>query len=266
MKKYYTLSFLLCLSFGLFAQDDISNSDGTIPGMITDRPDATESPKTVPFKMFQIETGGLYSSNKDQGVKTDLLNFNNTLLRYGLLERFELRLAFAISETREKLQNEDYTITGSGFSPLVLGAKVEIVEEKGLLPDIGLMIHMSLPFLASTDYKTETTGVSFRFAFAHTINEKSGISYNLGARWADDNPEVAYIYTLSYGYSITQKLSAYAEVYGNFPVDDSANHSCDAGITYLIKNNFQLDATVGTGFTGNHDLLLGAGLSYRFPN
>ena len=107
MKKHLTLLLLLCLSFELFAQDDNSNSEGTIPGMITDRPDATESPKTVPFKMFQIETGGLYSSNKDQGIKTELLNFNNTLLRYGLLEKFELRLAFAISETRKKTQNEN---------------------------------------------------------------------------------------------------------------------------------------------------------------
>jgi len=265
MKRNSIIIICLFLSIGLFSQENNSILDESIPGMITDRPDATESPKTVPFKMFQIETGGLYSSNKDQGVKTELLNFNNTLLRYGLLDRFELRLAWAISETREKYENESSRVVGSGFAPLVLGAKVEIAEEKGLLPDIGLMVHMSLPFLASTDYKPETTGVSFRFAFAHTINEKSGISYNLGARWADDNPEAAYIYTLSYGYSITEKLSAYGEVYGNFPVNDKANHSCDAGLTYLIKNNLQVDATIGTGFTGNQDILLGAGVSYRIP-
>ncbi len=265
MKKYFTLSLLLCLSFGLLAQEDNSSLDGGIQDMITDRPDATESPNTVPFKMFQIETGGLYISNTDQDVKTELFNYNNTLLRYGLLKGFELRLAWAISETREKYENEVYKITGSGFAPLVLGAKVEIAEEKGLLPDIGMMVHVSLPFLASTDYKPETTGVSFRFAFAHTINEKSGISYNLGARWVDDNSEVTYIYTISYGYSITEKISAYGEVYGNFPVNDRANHSCDAGLTYLIKNNLQVDATIGTGFTGNQDLLLGAGVSYRIP-
>ena len=265
MKINSILIVFLFLSIGLFAQENNSILDESIPGMITDRPDATESPKTVPFKMFQIETGGLYSSNKDQGVKTVLLNFNNTLLRYGLSDRFELRLAWSISETRETFENESSRVVGSGFAPLVLGAKVEITEEKRLLPDIGLMIHMSLPFLASTDYKPETTGVSFRFAFAHTLNEKSGISYNLGARWADDYPEVTYIYTLSYGYSITDKLSAYGEVYGDFSVNDKANHSCDAGLTYLIKNNLQIDATIGAGFTGNQDLLLGAGLSYRIP-
>jgi hypothetical protein len=71
---------------------------------------------------------------------------------------------------------------------------------------------------------------------------------------------------LSYGYSITDKLGAYAELYGNIPEDSRSNHSCDAGLTYLIKNNLQVDTTIGTGFTGNQDLLLSAGVSYRMPN
>jgi hypothetical protein len=266
MKINSMLIIFLFLSIELFAQENNSILDESIPEMITDRPDATESPKTVPFKMFQIETGGLYSSNKDQGVKTELLNFNNTLLRYGLLDRFELRLAWAISEIRETFENESSRVVGSGFAPLVLGAKVEITEEKGLLPDIGLMFHMSLPFLASEDYKPETTSVSFRFAFTHTLNEKSSISYNLGARWGDDSPEAAYIYTLSYGYSITDKLGAYAELYGNIPEDSRSNHFWDAGLTFLIKHNLQLDATVGSGLSENQDLLLSAGVSYRMPN
>jgi len=256
LNKQIALITSLFLSFGLFAQQE----------MITDRPDATESPNTVPLKSIQIETGGLFVSNKNQGIKTELWNYNNTLIRFGILKNLELRLAFAVSETREGLNNEDLKVVASGFSPLVLGAKVAITEEKGLLPDIGLMIHMSFPFLASEDYKPETTGVSFRFAFAHTLSEKSSLSYNLGARWGDDSPEAAYIYTISYGYSITEKIGAYAEIYGNFPEDSSSNHSWDAGLTYLIKHNLQLDATIGSGLSGNQDLLLGAGVSYRFPN
>ena len=196
MKKQIALITCLCLSYGLFAQDDNSANNTASEEMITDRPDATESPNTVPLKSVQIETGGLFVSNKDQGIKTELWNYNNTLIRYGILENFELRLAFAISETRKGLNNEDLKVVASGFSPLVLGAKVAIIEEKGLLPDIGLMVHMSFPFLASEDYKPETTGVSFRFAFGHTLSEKSSLSYNLGARWGDDSPEAAYIYSL----------------------------------------------------------------------
>lgn len=266
MKKHILFVASLFMSFGLFAQNDTTTTDSVSVEMITDRPDATESPNTVPLKSVQIETGGLFVSNKNNGIKTELWNFNNTLIRYGILKNLELRLAFAVSETREGINNENLKVVANGFSPLVLGAKVAITEEKGLLPDIGLMIHMSFPFLASEDYKPETTGVSFRFAFAHTLSEKSSLSYNLGARWLDDSPEAAYIYTISYGYSITEKIGAYAEIYGNFPESSSSNHYWDAGLTYLIKYNLQLDATVGSGLSGNQDLLLGAGVSYRFPN
>lgn len=266
MKKQIAVITCLCVSFGVFSQEDNSNNNQAPKEMITDRPDATESPNTVPLKSIQIETGGLFVSNKDGGIKTELWNYNNTLIRYGILKNLELRLAFAISETREGLNNEDLKVIASGFSPLVLGVKVVITEEKGFLPDIGLLVHMSFPFLASEGYEPETTGVSFRFAFGHTLSEKSSLSYNLGARWGDDSPEAVYIYSLVYGYSITEKLSAYAELYGNFPEDASSNHSWDAGLTYLIKHNIQIDATVGSGFSGNQDLLLGTGVSYRFPN
>tara|TARA_B100000795_G_C22652544_1_gene380872 strand:- start:179 stop:385 length:207 start_codon:yes stop_codon:yes gene_type:complete len=63
-----------------------------------------------------------------------------------------------------------------------------------ILPDIGLMVHMLLLFLASTDSKLESTGFSSRFAIAQTINEKPEISYNLGTCWTVESPEVAYIY------------------------------------------------------------------------
>lgn len=266
MKNY--IAFLVCfgMSFNLFCQDSDLNLNDKNQEMITDRPDATESPNTVPIKSFQIETGGLYERNNDQDIKTDLIVFNNSLIRYGVFKNFELRLAWAISEIREGNSHQNLDLVASGFSPLILGAKVAITEEKGLLPDIGLMVHITLPFLASKDYKPETTSVSFRFAFAHTINKKSSFSYNLGAQWADDSLEAAYVYSLAYAYGITEKLGVYVEVYGNFPENSRANHSCDTGLTYLIKNNFQLDATVGTGLTGNQDLLLGAGFSYRFPN
>ena len=82
-----------------------------------------------------------------------------------------------------------------------------------------------------------------------------------------------YLEVCNYTYSnryhtvgITDKLSVYGEVYADFPVNDKANHSCDAGLIYLIKNNLQIDATIGTGFTDNQDILLGAGVSYRIPN
>lgn len=68
-------------------------------------------------------------------------------------------------------------------------------------------------------------------------------------------PAITHIQTSILRVVIIDKSSAYGEPYGNFPANNRANHSGDAGITYLIKHNFQLDATVGSGFSGNQDLL-----------
>ncbi len=249
------------MSLGIFAQETKE-----VPEMITDRPDATESPNTVPVHSFQIETGAFYESFKENNNETETIGYNTTLVRYGLLEKFELRIGWNFEEGRTSVNNIRSGDVTSGFSPLLLGAKVEVTEEKGLLPEIALLGHLMLPFMASTDYRPETTGVDFRFSFAHTLNEKSSIGYNLGAQWGDDSSEAAYVYTFVYGYAILEKLGVYAEVYGDLPEDNKANHYWDAGITYSIQNNIQLDATIGKSFTEGQDILISTGVSIRIPN
>jgi len=62
--------------------------------LITDRPDATESPYTVGTGNFQIETGALFTDNGDDAFNTESTVFNTGLLRYGLNETIELRLGW----------------------------------------------------------------------------------------------------------------------------------------------------------------------------
>ncbi len=248
------------VSLGLNAQEKEA-----VDELITDRPDATESPNTVPLKSLQIETGVYYESFEEAYIKYELIGYNTTLLRYGLLKNLELRLGWSFEEGRTTVDGDQLDDITSGFSPLLLGMKVEIIEEKGLRPDIGLLLHLNLPFLASTDYRPETTGANFLFSFAHTISEKSSIGYNIGAQWGDDSPELSYLYSLACGYSFTDKFGVYAEVYGDLPEDNRANHLWDAGLTYLLQNNIQLDTTIGKSFTPGQDLLLSAGMSIRIP-
>jgi len=243
-----------------------AQEENSVPELITDRPDMTESPNSVPNKSIQIETGIFYESFEENNFKEVTYGYNTTLIRYGLFENFELRLGVNFEEEHFSLNTQELNNIKSGFSPLLAGMKVEIVDENGILPQIGLLGHVYLPFIASKDFRTETTGVDFRFSFAHTISEKSSLAYNFGAEWIDDTTNASYIYTLVYGYNLTDKISLYAEVYGNFPESNNANHLWDAGITYLVKNNIQLDATVGKSFTKGQDILVSTGISFRLPN
>ena len=255
----YSILLLTC-STTIYAQEET-----TIGPLETDRPDATEASSTVPQGYLQIETGGFYQIFEKNQFKTESYTYNTTLVRYGLSNNFELRLGWNFQEDVTHINNQKLNDVTSGLSPLLLGMKVYITEEKGWLPEIGFIGHIFLPFTASTDFRPETTGVDFRFSLSHTLSEKSSLGYNIGMAWGNDSPEASYIYTIAYGYSISDKFGAYVELYGDLPEDNKANHLWDAGLTYLISNNFQLDASFGTSITEGQDLLLSAGMSFRLP-
>ncbi len=263
LNKHYSL-LLIFFAIELTAQVDakLNNYDE----LTTDRPDQTESSSVVPKGFLQVETGAFFETIKVDGLKEDSKTFNTTLLRYGLLDNLELRLGIEFMEQSKVIRGKKLADVASGFSPLLLGAKVSITEEKGFLPEIGLIGHLSLPFSASKDYKPETTGVDFRFAFSHTLNEKTSISYNLGAAWGYNLPEANYVYTIAYANGLTDRLGFFVELYGDLPEKNKANHLWDMGFTYLIKHNVQLDISGGTGISRNiQDLYLSVGISFRLP-
>lgn len=258
-KNNYLLSLLLFLPFLAFAQEDSKTSEP----LVTDRPDATEASSTVGKGVLQFETGGLYETYESNNVKTENYTYNTMLIRYGLLDNLELRLGWDFVEGVTKVNGNKLDNVMSGLSPLLLGMKLDIAEENGCMPEIALIGHVFPVFSASEDYRPEYTAVDFRFSLSHTLSEKSSLGYNIGAEWGNDSPEAKAIYTLAYGYSFTDRFGMYAEVYGDFPEDSSANHYWDAGVTYLVNNDLQLDAYVGTSITEGQDLLLGLGFSYR---
>ncbi len=265
----YIKGCLFFMSLGISLVMNAQENDGaplteTIE-IITDRPDATESAVAVPLGTLQIETGAFYTSFEENNIKHEVLGYNTTLLRYGILNNLELRLGWNFEEGRTTINGTKMNDITSGFSPLLTGIKINVVQKNGWIPAIAFLGHLVLPVTAGKDYRPETTGVNFRFSVDHTISEKSSIAYNLGAQWGDDSPEAAYVYTFVYWYSILENLGVFAEVYGDFPENSKANHFCNGGLAFLVMNNLQLDASIGTGITNGQNLLLSAGVSYRIP-
>ena len=259
VNKTLTLTLIsLNSAFLLFSQQN----KNTEP-LVTDRPDQTEASSTVGKGTLQIETGGLFESFEENNTKSINYTYNTTLIRYGILNNLELRLGWDFIEGVTKVNGDKLNNVISGFSPLLLGIKIDLAEEKEGMPEIALVGHFFPVFTASTDYKPETTGVDFRFSLSHTLSEKSSLGYNLGAQWGNDSPEATFIYTVAYGYSLDNKIGFYAELYGDLPEDNSANHFWNSGFTYLASNDLQFDMYAGTSITKGQDLLLGMGLSYR---
>jgi hypothetical protein len=234
--------------------------------LITDRPDATESPNTVPVGFVQYEGGFLYTKDAPGTNGVERTVYNTGLFRIGLLDNLELRLGYnMLEEKRERQQGLFKAEEFSGIDPMLFGFKVAIRQGEEGKADIGAMGHVYLPFTASAALRPETTAADFRFSVAHTLTDRSTLAYNAGAMWGADSSEMAYVYTIAYGYSLSSKWGAYAELYGDLPENSSPNHSWDAGLTYLVSNSVQLDATIGSGISTDQEILFSAGVSVRLP-
>ncbi len=254
--KYWILLYFLILSALSFSQE---NED-----IITDRPDETESASLISKGFLQIESGFFYEELREGTDYEKVIGYNTTLLRYGFLKNLELRIGIDVINKKGNFEGVLFD-QGTGLNPLLLGAKVGITEEKGVLPQMALMGHLYLPFTAKENYRPQSTGVNFRFAFSHQFNN-SNLSYNLGAKWEDDSTYATFIYTLAYGYDLSDKFGTFIEIYGDLPENSGPSHHWDGGFTYLLSNNFQLDAFIGSGINNDQQIIYGGGFSYRFPN
>jgi hypothetical protein len=112
--RVFLIFFLIAFSLIVKAQYE------TIE-LITDRPDQTESSAAVPHKSLQIETGFVMENNETEFIEQKSFAYNTTLLRYGLLENFELRLGLEYLGEEVFIKNTDTTNTYSGLSPIYAG-------------------------------------------------------------------------------------------------------------------------------------------------
>ena len=246
MKKILLFALLMLASQSILAQES---------KIETDRPDQTETPSIVPKGKFQMENG--FSFEKGSQDSESFLA-PSSLLKYGLNDRFEFRLIAEFASEK----NTGKTI--SGLNPILVGFKVAIAEEKGIWPKVSFISHLMIPDLASKALKTEYYAPRFRFTMQHTLTEKISLGYNLGAEWDGQTPDATFIYTLTTGFSLTEKLGCYAEIYGFAPQNGIADHRFDGGLTYLVSNNFMLDASGGFGITENApDYYAAFGFSFR---
>ncbi len=239
--------------------------------LITDRPDQTESPFTLKAGYIQWETGFLYTKNSifvpsltgPNAMRADLEGFtyNTSLFRFGLTDKIELRLIQEIGRGRLGDFKSDIEAL-----PTLIGTKIHIAHGEGLKPQIAFLGHIGGPILSDVQSGTQA---DFRFNFESSLSNNLVLGYNIGGKLENDLKSFTALYTLVFGYNVTPKLYAFAELYGFFPENERADHQVDFGLAYLVSPNFQLDIYTGTGVTRENiatpDTILGFGFSLRIP-
>jgi Putative MetA-pathway of phenol degradation len=226
---------LLLINFSIKAQT-----------IVTDRPDQTESSSTVPKGSFQIETGVLFGYSKNKGISTRQTLVPSTLFRYGITKGIEIRFVNQF----ESVKNRTTSKKVNGVSDLEIGTKIQLLKNEKLNTEIAFLSHLILP-TGSKALTNDKFGSINKLSISHTLNENFGVGYNVGYDYFGTG-KGNFTYSLVFGFGLTDNLGFYVEPYGSVIEFNNHEANFDAGLTYLIKDNFQLDASFGTGI--NHTM------------
>jgi hypothetical protein len=244
----------------------------------TDRPDFTESPNVVPKGALQIESGFIYETNRTNFVSLDeeghqidrAITLNTTLFRYGINDRFELRLNWSIDKmyVHEFVHplvdvSAEFFDPAKGLSSTFVGVKTNLYKSDKV--SVGLLSHIYIPSLRSGDFSKgfgEFIAPEFLIPCSIDLTDKLGIAFQYGLSWSGVEPGATTSYTFALGYGVTDKLSSYVEPYGYIDKDGNELHLINGGFTYLVTDNFLIDLTGGLGLNEEApDNFIGCGAS-----
>lgn len=232
--------------------------------LATDRPGASESSSVVMPGFVQIETG--IKVFDDPSAQTGI-EYGGTVFRVGVIEDWELRLGWG-----GYLDSE----SASGPNDGLLGVKYSISEGDDAMtkPEMALMVQTTVP-VGDSDITSDRFDPKVLVLSTHALTDEFSLTYNLGLVLASTEKadgttttQSSALYTLSLGYSATEQLSFFAELYGQvgFSADDSP-FLFDCGLAYLINDNSQLDFSAGAGLNSEaEDFFVSIGYSFRWGN
>lgn len=231
----------------------VSTSIGA-QSIVTDRPDQTESSSTVPKGSLQIEIGAVIGFSKAGGISEQQILAPSTLFRYGITDGIEIRVLNQFESNKNKTTSEK----GSGMSDFEIGTKFQILQKENVNTEIAFLSHLIIP-IGAKDVSNDKFGTINKLSISHVLSETVGLGYNVGYDYFGYGSG-NFTYSLAVAIGLTPKLGIYLEPYGGIIEFENHESNFDAGVTYLINDNFQLDVSYGTGISHNMNYI-SAGMS-----
>jgi hypothetical protein len=266
MKKHLLL-LLIFLSGPIAQAQSILYREDTLKKFIwpllTDRPGISESPFPLDRGDIQVESGSNFELDNNPDLQRQSVTYFSTLIKYGLSDRFELRMQteYMRNQAYDKL-NDTYD-KAVGWLPLMAGTKILLLKAKGIQPQISFIGYLKLS-LATGIYQPHYTAPVLKLSAAHSLNDDLSLGYNMGAAWNGEDSNAGGLYSFYLNQTIFQKLGAFMELYGFFGPGYEPDHRVDTGFTYQVSNKVQIDFSGGVGFSDNSpDGFLNMGMAWR---
>lgn len=260
----YNLSMHKIIFIAWFAFSSI-NGFAQVENFATDQPGKTNTPSTVLKKYFQFETSFLREMQSTSPYTKNVYVQHPTLfIKYGLGNRFELRIVTELATIKEEYVNGD--VNYSGINSAQLGGKFNFLKAKGLRPQISIIAHYDFRGLHTIYGAGDTIdGANFKLAFQHNLSESFFLSYNLGMQWERFSSSITYVYSISPKFIFNEKWLAFVEFYGFAWKDTNPENSMDGGLAYTINQNLRIDVSAGFGINKKApNFTYGIGASFRF--
>jgi hypothetical protein len=273
MKKNLILALLAgLLPLALLAQVPQPEEE---PELDTDRPGVTQSPTVVPRNRLQAEAGLQFKQEEPGNLKLRELLYPEVLLRYGVLERAELRIGTAFKQERRDWEDGGAILTNksSGLENLELGVKVSLFEGRSVVPEIGLLANVALP-VGKKAFRPPHAAPEGRLLFNSKLSEKLELQYKAGYRKHKDQEEIRgeAVYSVAGNLKLTDKIALFGEFYGFKAKGITPENTVDTGLLIRLRPNLQWDLIVGTVLSdlglekkAEPDVFTGTGLSWRLP-
>ena len=156
-----------------------------------------------------------------------------------------------------KLSEENF-----GLSDLELGVKIQILKNPDINTEIAFISHLVLP-TGAVSITNGNVGIVNKLAISHSLTKFLDLGYNVGYNYF--NTETGYLtYSVVLGTGITKRIGAYIETYDEVVEFTDWISNFDSGITYLVRENLQLDFSFGVGLNQKMNYF-SVGFSWNIP-
>jgi hypothetical protein len=257
-----SIVLLACVLSGLLplrAQDQPASSAASTP-IVTDRPSVTDSSIVVPAGTIQAENGFL--DNSTQALRT--LDGPETLVRFGLLSKTELRFYAPDYYYNENVGPDNAVAPGSGFGDLAIGVK----QQLGPTPhgfDVSVVAYVSFPTGAQA-ISSHGYDPAVQVPWSHSLSSKWTLAGMLSLYWPTQNGRrnLTGEPTLLLDRQLTTPWDVFVEYAGDFSEHSGPRNLLHFGTTYKIRKRQQLDFHVGVGSNAGATFhFFGFGYSFR---
>lgn len=232
----------------------------SVPELVTDRPDFTESSEVVGHRVVQIESG-LTLEQSDEITRQ--ITAPQILVRVGVGSRVELRFA-GDGFISQSLKTPAGWARTSGGSDFELGGKFKFLDADRSGIDMAVIPFLSLP-TASDGFSSNGYDPGFKLTAARDLPRGFGLSGNFNAAHVTTERGRVWEHevSVSIGHALVGPFGAYWEGFGTL-TDGGCDCTVNTGVSLALGDNRQVDVEVGRGISGQaQDWFIGVGFAMR---